>query len=152
MAQVINHIYQFKRGTAQRWIDVNPILKDGEPGFEYDTGKFKIGDGFTPWVTLPYIGENSVFNAKTHKDFPKEGNENVLYKASEENALYQWDSETSTYQLLSSGDQLIDELVKEVNQLEEDLTELEKLLQGTIVLYGGSATDNIILLEENENA
>ena len=54
MAEVIQHIYQFKRGTAQRWIEVNPILKQGEPGFEYDTGKLKIGDGFTPWLALPY--------------------------------------------------------------------------------------------------
>ena len=34
MAEVIQHTYQFKRGTAQRWIEVNPILRQGEPGFE----------------------------------------------------------------------------------------------------------------------
>jgi hypothetical protein len=36
-------------------------LRQGEPGFEYDTGKLKIGDGFTPWTSLPYInGEVNV--------------------------------------------------------------------------------------------
>jgi hypothetical protein len=60
MAEIINHIYQFKRGTAQRWIEVNPILRQGEPGFEYDTGKLKIGDGFTPWLALPYINDVNV--------------------------------------------------------------------------------------------
>ena len=60
MAEVIQHVYQFKRGTAQRWIDVNPVLRQGEPGFEYDTGKLKIGDGFTPWLALPYINSGDI--------------------------------------------------------------------------------------------
>ena len=41
MAEIVQHTYQFKRGTAQRWIDVNPILLQGEPGYETDTGKLK---------------------------------------------------------------------------------------------------------------
>lgn len=53
--EIIKHTYQFKRSTAQRWLDLNPILRQGEPGFEYDTGKLKIGNGFTPWKDLPYI-------------------------------------------------------------------------------------------------
>ena len=57
MAEVIQHTYQFKRGTSQKWAAQNPVLRQGEPGFEYDTGKFKIGDGITPWNYLPYIEE-----------------------------------------------------------------------------------------------
>ena len=53
--KIINHIYQFKRGTAQRWLEVNPILRQGEPGFEIDTGKLKIGNGITTWKDLPYL-------------------------------------------------------------------------------------------------
>lgn len=48
---------QFKRGTAQRLINVNPLLNEGEPGFEYDTYKLKIGDGIHHWNELPYIGD-----------------------------------------------------------------------------------------------
>lgn len=48
-------ILQLKRGTADRWYTVNPILAIGEPGFVYDTNKLKIGDGVTPWNELPYI-------------------------------------------------------------------------------------------------
>ena len=59
MAEIIKHTYKLKRGTAQRFIEINPILDQGEPGFEYDTYKLKIGDGFTPWNSLPYIGEVS---------------------------------------------------------------------------------------------
>jgi hypothetical protein len=47
-----------RRGTAQQWTDANPLLAAGEPGVETDTGKFKIGDGTTDWVQLPYaVGE-----------------------------------------------------------------------------------------------
>lgn len=60
MADIIQHIYQFKRGTAARWMEINPILKQGEPGFEYDTGKLKLGDGFTPWKDLPYVQQEII--------------------------------------------------------------------------------------------
>ncbi len=45
---------QFRRDTAANWTAVNPILLQGEPGYEYDTGRFKVGDGVTPWASLAY--------------------------------------------------------------------------------------------------
>ena len=48
-------ILQLKRGTAERWATVNPILAIGEPGFVYDSNKLKIGDGVSSWNELPYI-------------------------------------------------------------------------------------------------
>ena len=53
--EIVKHTYQFKRGTAQDWMNKNPVLRQGEPGYEYDTGKLKIGDGITPWQYLPYL-------------------------------------------------------------------------------------------------
>jgi hypothetical protein len=47
--------FRFQRGTSSRWTQLNPILGAGEPGVETDTGKFKIGDGTTPWVDLEYF-------------------------------------------------------------------------------------------------
>jgi len=44
-----------RRGLASRWTAVNPILEIGEFGFEEDTQKFKIGDGETAWLSLPYF-------------------------------------------------------------------------------------------------
>ncbi|MDI1290666.1 MAG: hypothetical protein PSX37_12045 [bacterium] len=41
-------------GTAAEWTTANPTLSSGEPGYEKDTHKVKIGDGATPWVSLPY--------------------------------------------------------------------------------------------------
>lgn len=45
---------KFRRDTAADWAQVNPVLAQGEPGFEYDTGLLKIGDGGTAWNSLPY--------------------------------------------------------------------------------------------------
>ena len=45
---------QYRRGTAAAWTAANPVLAEGEPGWEKDTGNFKVGDGSTDWVSLPY--------------------------------------------------------------------------------------------------
>jgi hypothetical protein len=44
-----------RRDTAANWASANPVLLRGEFGFEYDTNKLKIGDGFTAWNSLEYI-------------------------------------------------------------------------------------------------
>ena len=46
---------RFRRGTAAAAAANNPLLLSGEPGFETDTGKVKIGDGVTLWNALPYF-------------------------------------------------------------------------------------------------
>ena len=51
MADVI----RLRRGTAAQWTAKNPVLAAGEPGFETDTGKHKIGTGAAPWADLPYF-------------------------------------------------------------------------------------------------
>jgi hypothetical protein len=42
-----------RRGTKAAWAAANPILAEGEPGFETDTGKIKIGNGTRTWNALP---------------------------------------------------------------------------------------------------
>lgn len=49
---------QLRRDTAANWTTNNPIPASGEPCFETDTGKFKIGDGTTAYNDLPYQGDN----------------------------------------------------------------------------------------------
>ena len=48
-------IIQRRRDTAANWTSNNPILADGEFGFETDTKKSKIGDGATSWTSLTYV-------------------------------------------------------------------------------------------------
>jgi hypothetical protein len=50
---------QFKRGTAKAFAQVDPVLMYGEPSFEKDTNKMKIGNGNTKYSDLPYIGDHS---------------------------------------------------------------------------------------------
>ena len=45
---------QLRRDLAANWTSVNPVLSSGEPGFETDTGMFKIGNGSTRWNSLGY--------------------------------------------------------------------------------------------------
>lgn len=52
---------QLRRGTAAQWTVANTVLSQGEVGVEVDTSKFKIGNGTSTWVVLPYansIGGN----------------------------------------------------------------------------------------------
>ena len=46
---------RLRRGTMAQWTLANPVLSSGEPGVETDTGRIKVGNGFTSWATLPYI-------------------------------------------------------------------------------------------------
>jgi hypothetical protein len=45
---------RLRRGKKAFWESENPILHDGEPGYERDTRRLKIGDGVTHWNELPY--------------------------------------------------------------------------------------------------
>jgi hypothetical protein len=49
------NLLKLRRGTAAQWNSANPVLNEGEPGFESDTKKFKIGDGTTIWNDLDYV-------------------------------------------------------------------------------------------------
>ena len=50
---------QFKRGSARAFAQVNPVLLYGEPAFEKDTCKMKVGNGTTRYNDLPYIGDHT---------------------------------------------------------------------------------------------
>lgn len=41
--QTIKTTFKLRRGEAQEWENKNPTLAEGEPAFEVDTGKLKIG-------------------------------------------------------------------------------------------------------------
>ena len=43
-----------RRDTSINWTTNNPVLLLGEPGYETDTARMKIGDGSTLWADLPY--------------------------------------------------------------------------------------------------
>lgn len=46
---------KLRRGDADEWVAADPILADGEAGVEIDTGKVKVGNGYSTWTGLPYF-------------------------------------------------------------------------------------------------
>jgi len=79
---------QFRRGTAQEWSNVNPILAEAEMGIETDTNLFKIGNGFDPWNDLPYGGlRGFVGSAGVTGSVGNIAVENVLYVSKSGNDL-----------------------------------------------------------------
>jgi hypothetical protein len=44
---------QLRSDTAANWAAANPVLLDGELGYDKTNNVLKIGDGVTPWNSLP---------------------------------------------------------------------------------------------------
>ena len=58
MAKILNTSIKNRKDTTANWSSNNPILKDGEIGFEETTDgdvKLKVGDGSTNWNSLNYF-------------------------------------------------------------------------------------------------
>ena len=51
---------QLRRDLAAKWTEINPILMEGEVGFEIDTKLRKIGDGVTAWNNLDYLAAENI--------------------------------------------------------------------------------------------
>ncbi len=58
---------KLRRDYPSEWIRVNPVLGDGEPGYEKVTGKFKIGDGISRWLQLEYFIPKSSGNVTSQE-------------------------------------------------------------------------------------
>ena len=123
--QVIKTTFQLKRGTAARWKELNPVLRQGEPGFEYDTGKLKIGDGLTAYNDLKYqTSKDYVINQPTSTTFPLIGEKDVIYKAENEKMLYQWNNDIKDYEPLNFVD--LSEINAFITSLQNKDVEIEK--------------------------
>lgn len=51
---------QFRRDSSENWKKHNPTLMEGEVGYEIDTRKRKIGDGYTAWNNLKYLAAENI--------------------------------------------------------------------------------------------
>ena len=78
---------KFRRATAALWTSNNPVLFEGEAGYETDTGKFKIGDGVTAWSSLAYSsgakGDKGDTGAKGDQGIQGEAGPNQVSDATE---------------------------------------------------------------------
>lgn len=48
-------IIQIRRDTTTNWQTCNPVLADGEIGYNTTINQFKVGNGIDPWNSLSYV-------------------------------------------------------------------------------------------------
>lgn len=89
---------QFRRGTTRSWRNAKIKLASGQPGYDKDKHKIKIGDGEKSWAELPYVGGlsekeilDSEENAKSKVDTDAEDKTIITYgtEAPDENTIGQ---------------------------------------------------------------
>jgi hypothetical protein len=78
---------QFRRGTTKSWKDTKTKLASGQPGYDKEKHKLKIGDGKSSWEELPYVSGLDV--------------EDIL--DSEENAKAKYKKDKSDITLITYG-------------------------------------------------
>ena len=106
---------QFKRGKTTTWKDQK--LASGQPGYDKDKHKIKIGDGETFWPELPYASGlfaeeilNSEAQAKIRQNADPEDITLITYGTATPNSstvgqlyLQQYDAEPEVDYVVSSG-------------------------------------------------
>lgn len=55
MEKVINGIFKLRNGSSSEWDSKNPILAEGEAGYDTTKKILKIGDGTAAWNDIPDI-------------------------------------------------------------------------------------------------
>ena len=108
---------KFRRGSTKSWRGTKTKLEPGQPGYDKDKHKIKIGDGEKSWPDLPYASGlfaeeivDSESNAKTRKNKDTEDITLITYgiEAPDENTigqiyLQQNDEEPEVDYVIESG-------------------------------------------------
>lgn len=113
---------QPRRDTAARWAAENPVLLEGEWGIVTDSpSQYKIGDGVTPWNSLPLRGYDGNLVQTTGNETKSVMSQDAVTKA------------------LAAQKNHTDTKVKEVA---DNLTAAEQRIEGEINEVKQEATDN----------
>ena len=108
---------QIRRGTTKSWRSTKIKLASGQPGYDKDKHKIKIGDGSSDWEKLPYASgisaEEVLDSEKNAKDRAKTDSEDkviITYgtEVPDKNTigqlyLQQYDAEPEADYVVSSG-------------------------------------------------
>lgn len=160
MATIIKTTFQLRRGLLATWEKNNPILAAGEPSYVIDKNLLKIGDGTTHWNDLEFLGGNSeIQNLLVDENSVIIIEDKISLKGfaealpgaqpiKNENGQLVWVVPNTTIEKVEESvkkleqevykKEEIDNLFKEINV--NSLVQNEKEY---LVLYGGSASDNI---------
>ena len=85
MAQVVvaQRMWQ-RRGSTAEWASKNPTLEAGEIGVEFtsaDEVKMKVGNGTSPWASLPYVaGDGSPVEMRVSGGYIQYSNDGVEWE------------------------------------------------------------------------
>lgn len=122
MATVNKHIkaiIQLRRARESEWIEVNPILRAGEPALSIDVMRVKVGNGTTDWVNLRYIDDTIDEQIKFVNSLDGlVGKENQLYINKTDGTAYLW-KENTFVEMESSS---IEDLKQRMSTNEEQIT------------------------------
>ena len=55
----VKQVVSIRHDTSTGWVSSNPILAVAEIGFESDSKKLKVGDGFSVWKSLDYTSSST---------------------------------------------------------------------------------------------
>ena len=153
MAEIIKTTFLLRRGYEAVWQRNNPVLACGEPGFVIDRNRLKIGDGETAWNDLPYFGGESIkieeitetvenltndINKITDLLGDSETENTLIYRIESLDNAINNSQEVEIIEVGTEEEPRKALVIKEVN--------VNKLVQNkndTLVLYGGSASENI---------
>lgn len=153
MAEIIKTTFLLRRGYEAVWQRNNPVLACGEPGFVIDRNRLKIGDGETAWNDLPYFGGESIkieeitetvenltndINKITDLLGDSETENTLIYRIESLDSAINNSQEVEIIEVGTEEEPRKALIIKEVN--------VNKLVQNkndTLVLYGGSASENI---------
>lgn len=160
MATIVKTTFQLRRGLLATWEKNNPILAAGEPSYVTDKNLLKIGDGTTHWNDLEFLGGNSeIQNLLVDENSVIIIEDKISLKGfaealpgaqpiKNENGQLVWVVPNTTVEKVEESvkkleqevykKEEIDNLFKEINV--NTLVQNEKEY---LVLYGGSASDNI---------
>jgi len=83
-----------------KWSGVNPVLAQGEVGYEIDTNRIKIGDGLTAWNSLQYASNSPVEDfiygvSGISVDFPNQQETRISVSGIEHSQVNDWDEAVS---------------------------------------------------------
>lgn len=58
-------LFRVRRDESIAWVMENPIIPDGEMAYDTTQHKMKIGNGVTPWMSLPWLNADLDLDALT---------------------------------------------------------------------------------------
>lgn len=146
--KVIKTTFLLRRGTTSAWEAANPILAYGEPGYEKDTGKLKIGDGIHAWNELPYLTDEIGANVSgDNKSITLNENGEILINGFDtaqigqmpvvgEDGSIEW-VDASNKEEFDRLEEIINQLQEKVEALKEDAASISDIS----IIYGGNASD-----------